>query len=102
MINKVTITGADTKIDPKVILELSKKYPFVEWGILISRSRIGTNRYPTLEWIKKLCFLKQLSGENVNMSLHVCGKMCQEILSGEIPKELMEDKFPLALYFDRM
>ena len=34
-LNCVTITGADDETDSQALQELSARYPFVEWGILI-------------------------------------------------------------------
>ena len=34
----VTITGADDSIQPSQLLDLQKEFPFVEWGILLSRN----------------------------------------------------------------
>jgi hypothetical protein len=33
----VTITGADDAVDPEELLQIQQRYPFVEWGILLSR-----------------------------------------------------------------
>ncbi len=101
MINKVTITGADSDIKHRDLMELSKEYPFVEWGILISDTRMGTDRYPTLDWINKICIGKQLMQPSMNLSLHVCGKLCKDILKGDAPDLLF--KFPpLIDYFNRV
>ena len=35
-LTKVTLTGADDFTDPKRLIEISREYPFVEWGILFS------------------------------------------------------------------
>jgi hypothetical protein len=52
-IDRVTITGADNNNTHEELLELQKKYPFVEWGILYSQKKAGENRYPTLDHIIK-------------------------------------------------
>jgi N-(5'phosphoribosyl)anthranilate (PRA) isomerase len=46
----VTITGADDEVEPSQLALLSAEFDFVEWGILFSRTRYGSPRYPTLEW----------------------------------------------------
>ena len=43
----VTMTGADESVDPKALIELSKEFPFVEWGILIG-SQSGM-RFPSVK-----------------------------------------------------
>lgn len=102
MIKTVTITGADNKTNPKDLIDLSLKFPFVEWGILVSNSKIGTNRYPSIEWINKLCFFKQFQNKNMNLSLHICGEVCQRILKGEIDVNLKYPKLISLDSFDRM
>jgi len=53
MITKVTITGPDDSIDPSELISLNNKYPFVEWGILVSQKHFGANRFPSMEYITK-------------------------------------------------
>jgi len=72
-----TITGADHSIDPKQILELSKEFPFVEWGILFSPSKEGKDRYPPLNWV---CQLVEQSLSSTNLSAHLCGKYSRDLI----------------------
>ena len=69
-IYKVTMTGADDSINPNELIEISKKYPFVEWGILVSRNSQGSNRFPSLQWMDKL---HELNTVNLLLSCHLCG-----------------------------
>lgn len=71
----VTITGADDNVDPKALLDLSKEFPFVEWGILRSEKRAGTARYPTMGWVSKL-------PEGLRLSLHLCGSEARSAMIG--------------------
>lgn len=48
----VTITGADDHTYIEELMNLSAKFPFVEWGILMSPKRVGTNRFPSGHWMK--------------------------------------------------
>lgn len=84
---KVTITGADHSIDPVALGPLSKKYPFVEWGILFSRTRQGQSRYPHHPWIEKFKNIYwNFSHPDyfpINMSCHLCGQWVRETLNGE-------------------
>lgn len=73
-INKVTITGADEKVNQLRLKELSEKFPFVEWGILFSSSKIGKQRYPSIDWIAALL------DHNVPLSAHFCGWWSKQIL----------------------
>ena len=72
----VTITGADDSVDPGSLALLSAKYPFVEWGILLSSTRVGTARYPSFEWISEL----HKHSEYLRLSGHVCGRWARDIL----------------------
>jgi hypothetical protein len=73
-LTKVTITGIDDNVAYKDVIELTKEYPFIEWGILTSPTRIGGDRYPTFEWVNGL--LKEFP-QDMNIkrkfSLHTCG-----------------------------
>lgn len=77
---KVTMTGADNSINPQDLIEISYNYPFVEWGILLSRNSQGGNRFPSLSWMNELSILS--NGRGVNLSGHVCGSYVKEILMG--------------------
>lgn len=81
----VTLTGADDSVNPEDLLKLSKVYPFVEWAILFSQSKAGVARYPSLNWVEKLCDL-QLSldvKDRMKLSAHLCGKWVEEGFSGK-------------------
>jgi hypothetical protein len=64
---RLTITGADDSITPDDLSVLSLAYRFVEFGILLSKSREGTPRYPSRKWIERL------NGNQCCLSGHVCG-----------------------------
>lgn len=73
-INKVTITGADDKTKIEDLIKLSQRFPFVEWGILFSNGREGTQRYPSKQWIKEVV------NYNMNLSAHFCGWWPRQVL----------------------
>lgn len=68
-----TITGADDKVDPAKLIELSKKYPFVEWGILFYKPKEGKQRYPSAKWTTEFFRQRILAGHPVKVSAHLCG-----------------------------
>ena len=68
-----TLTGASDSTDPQDLIELSKQYPFVEWGILYSETRAGTGRYPSKEWINSFLDAISMSEHKPNIAIHVCG-----------------------------
>ena len=75
LINKLMIAGVDNNTSIEKLKKLSKKFPFVEWGVLFSKSSMGKARYPNLEYINELC--QANIGE---MSAHFCGAYSREIL----------------------
>ena len=52
ILDRVTITGADDSIKATDLIPLSKRFPFVEWGILLSKNNEGSFRFPTRDWIE--------------------------------------------------
>jgi phosphoribosylanthranilate isomerase len=89
MITKVTITGADDTCTPADLLNLSRKYPFVEWGILFGSSR-ATSRFPSLGWIDSLTHVKAVYPDEIQLSAHLCGKLVRSILLGSFRQEHQE------------
>src|SRR5690349_12200425 len=80
MLDRVTITGADDQVDPLAMLDLSVTFPWLEWGLLVSRSNEGKPRYPSHLWQKKLLTY----AHRMNLSMHVCGKWAQAIFQGDV------------------
>lgn len=99
-IKTVTITGADDSINPRLLIELSQEFPFVEWGILLSQSSVGGRRFPSFKWMKRLQFDHSLN-ERVKISGHVCDKWVRDILVGEI-SEFTETLNPVYGMFRRI
>ena len=51
MLNRVTFTGVDDRTNVNDLVDLTKRFPFVEFGVLISKgntNRSVVNRYPKL------------------------------------------------------
>jgi hypothetical protein len=64
----ISLTGADHSVDPARLLELSRKFPLVEWAILSSEKAQGNPRFPTEEWVTafhKAC-------PTVRKAIHLC------------------------------
>lgn len=70
-VDRVTITGADDSVTADELIEITKRFPFVEWGILYSRSSQGTPRYPSGVWC--LDHLERLAQAGARLSAHLCG-----------------------------
>lgn len=70
-----TITGADDSVDHATLLAMSRQYPFVEWGCLISNGMWGKPKHPSREWYAKLA-QEKMKPENVavhdGFSVHIC------------------------------
>lgn len=74
----ITLTGADDKTSINALLEISKTYPLVEWGILLSSKSAGTGRYPSAEWVKDLSDatytdLFNAPRDRAKFAAHLCG-----------------------------
>ncbi len=99
MINSITITGADDNISPQDPINLSKLYPFVEWGLLFSPKKQGTPRYPTQEWLEELITLRfkdrMLSGfkNEVKFSMHLCGTWVDLAFEGSSLVQKLLEKY---------
>lgn len=68
MLYRVTVTGADDRTSIDQLLEINRRFPFVEWGILASPRKTGQPRYPTSAFIGQL-----LGAGPLHLSLHLCG-----------------------------
>ena len=76
MFKKVSFTGIDNKTNIKRLLEIAEKYPNTEFGFLVSEANTNknvNNRYPNL------ILLQQLKNKNINLALHVCGKLARTV-----------------------
>jgi N-(5'phosphoribosyl)anthranilate (PRA) isomerase len=78
----VTITGADDDVDVLELARLSREYPFVEWGILISASQVGNPRYPTALWTREFAREVCAKGSGMLTSYHLCGSYARDALLG--------------------
>lgn len=83
-ISKVTVTGADDSTHQLSMFYLSEKYPFVEWGILLSRSGSGLNRFPSRDWLSMLYNRIEEIQKPIQLSGHLCGSFVRELLMGNI------------------
>lgn len=77
-LDKVTVTGADDTVHPRELARLTKRFPFVEWGILYSGSRQGTPRYPSDAWLKALT--DEDWAENLRLCAHLCGRWVRDLV----------------------
>jgi hypothetical protein len=79
---RVTITGADDSVSVPHLADLSDEFPFVEWGILVSKSQEGGSRFPSRHWIDR--FSAVAPKNKMQVSMHVCGEWVRQMLTGEL------------------
>ena len=96
VINKVTVTGADDSTDIDKMFEIQEKYPFVEWGILLSEKyslKDGTGRFPSKKWLVDL--INHKNSAKLNLSGHICGKWVTKTLLGDFfpPFDIIHGNF---------
>ncbi len=75
----ITFTGIDENTDISRLVEIQKKYPIAEFGMLASAKwKENGNRYPDPEITSYA-----LSGKKLNLSLHLCGKLAHQVAWGD-------------------
>lgn len=105
-LTKVTITGADDETDVGELIELSREFPFVEWGILVGSNTgegCGCSRFPSVDWIAGLVNDVRAAGNHqlpVNLSLHVCGEFLRQLVRGYSSLDVLLGRYLYA--FQRM
>ncbi len=100
-IRVVTITGADNQTSIEDMFAISEEFPFVEWGILFSPKRYGSERYPTYNWLNNL-HTKWRSNKNINLAAHLCGNFSSEMLVGKMDLVWNSDLANYIRMFDRI
>jgi len=93
ILSTVTISGVDDTVEPRTLAELTKAFPFVEWGILLGPPAwMGAKpRFPSYTWLGRLrqwC----LGVGPLPLSGHVCGHGARQLLAGQY---CPADDFPL-------
>lgn len=73
-----TLTGVDEWTDLDRMAWLSRRYPFVEWGVLYSPGRQGQeNRYPVIGGER---WTALRASRSCSLALHVCGVGVSEVI----------------------
>ncbi|MFC1789749.1 hypothetical protein ACFLYY_02095 [Patescibacteria group bacterium] len=80
IIRVVTVTGADDSIMPEELISIAEDYPFVEFGILLSKNQQGGKRFPSREWLEELYIL--WLNEKIVLSGHLCGEWVRLLCLG--------------------
>lgn len=102
IIDRVTVTGADDSTDIPMMVDIQAEFPFVEWGILLSKSIMGVSRFPSLEWLETL----NVHRAELNLSGHLCGRWVRDICDGNVDEAgtptVLTDVPPFEFLFDRV
>jgi hypothetical protein len=96
----VTVTGADNGTDPADLAKLSERYPFVEWGILLSHKAVdagGIARFPGKPWLLNYATYR---AHPMRTSGHLCGGWVRDLCLGG--RVFRNEMYPLDLCFDRV
>ncbi|MBI2626573.1 MAG: hypothetical protein HYW69_03210 [Candidatus Nealsonbacteria bacterium] len=80
IIRVVTVTGADDSIRPETLVPIARDYPFVEFGILLSKKQQGDKRFPSRDWLEELYILWRQ--EKLVLSGHLCGRWVRDLCAG--------------------
>jgi hypothetical protein len=78
-LDRVTLTGADDSVNPGQLAELSEMFPNVEWGILFSKRNLGSPRFPTLDWVRRLAEVA-IQNPKMQLSAHLCGRWVRDLV----------------------
>ncbi|MHA2280226.1 MAG: hypothetical protein ACXAC5_05120 [Promethearchaeota archaeon] len=101
-IKTVTVTGADDSIKPLEMLEITERFPFVEWGILLSLSSQGNTRFPSRKWLTDLF---NIYDTRMKLSGHICGRWVRDLCKGKLTWLESSDNdsmWPFFMLFNRI
>lgn len=100
ILDRVTVTGADESCDIQEMHDLQKRFPFMEWGILLSRSAEGRrSRFPSLDWMCKMVAGHEHYAHPFKLAGHICGGWVQDICKGNW--SFIKERPEVCGYFDR-
>ncbi|KVP75456.1 hypothetical protein [Burkholderia ubonensis] len=86
LITRVTLTGPDDRTDMARLIDLSQRFPLVEWALLYVPHNEGAPRNPTRPW--REAFFQQVSSVS---AVHLCGALAfEQLLKGELPVDILQ------------
>ena len=71
--------GVDDSVDLPQLLELSHRYPYIEWGFLLRSDKEGSPRYASRSVLLALAEINHL----LHLAAHLCGDYCTRVLEGD-------------------
>ena len=94
MLTACTLTGVDAHTDLDRVWDLSRRYPFAEWGVLYSPGRAGMGRYPNIAWLERTLLPRLAAKTGPRFALHLCGGAVGEFLNDEGTAARLAADFP--------
>lgn len=92
-LNRITFTGIDEYANKSDIVNLSREFPIVEFGLLTAKNwKENSTRYPNPE------IMHDLYAPNVNYSLHLCGRFARKALINDYTDVYQELSDTLKYY----
>ena len=102
MLEIVTITGADDFVEPQDLVALSEEFPFVEWGILLNKSKEGLNpRFPSKSWMAELHECAMKSKVSVALAGHLWGAWVRN-LAVKLDNSVFDERPEFLEHFSRI
>jgi hypothetical protein len=80
ILQRVTFTGADDATDVERLETLARAHPWIEFGVLVSPTRTGRERYPSTDWRAR--FLASAIPLE-QRAFHLCGAAVDQFLAAD-------------------
>jgi hypothetical protein len=86
LIERVSLTGADDRTELSRLIDLTARYPRVEWALLYVPHNEGAPRNPQRAW--REAFFAHLADYS---AVHLCGALAfEQLLQGTLPADILE------------
>ena len=78
----ITITGADASLPFSWYQAMSQRFPWLEWGVLLSSQAGEKPIYPPLGWVQH--WTHKAHHAKMQASLHLCGRFMRSAVQSEL------------------
>lgn len=78
----ITFTGADDNTSIVKMQEMAEAFPQVEFGILVSASNEGSQRYPSKAWLREFVAAIRLFKQPTKVAVHIQGRLLRNLVIG--------------------
>jgi hypothetical protein len=86
LIERVSLTGADDRTELSRLIDLTARFPRVEWALLYVPHNEGAPRNPQRAW--REAFFARLADYS---AVHLCGALAfEQLLRNELPDDILE------------